>query len=177
MARRLGELAAQQDHPWANATFKRCAGALELATGGDVETGTASLAEASVDLAGLGSRFDSARCLLALGRAQRRLKQWRAARESLERAAVSFSALGADGWAARASSELERVGGRRRAGGDLTPSERQVSELAADGLSNKQIAAALYVTVNTVEVHLARVYAKLGVRSRGQLAKRLTGGS
>ena len=115
----------------------------------------------------LGSRFDSARCLLALGRAQRRLKQWRGARDSLERAAVSFAALGADGWAARARSELERVGGRRRAGGELTPSERQVSELAADGLSNKQIAAALYVTVNTVEVHLARAYAKLGVRSRG----------
>ena len=177
VTRRLGELAAQQDHPWASATFKRCAGILELATGGDVEAGTASLAEASVDLEALGSLFDAARCLLALGRAQRRLKQWRGARESLERAAVSFAALGADGWAARARSELERVGGRRRAESELTPSERQVSELAADGLSNKEIAAALYVTVNTVEVHLARAYAKLGVRSRGQLAKRLAGGS
>jgi DNA-binding CsgD family transcriptional regulator len=177
VTRRLGELAAQQDHPWASATFKRCAGILELATGGDVEAGAASLAEASVDLEALGSLFDAARCLLALGRAQRRLKQWRGARESLERAAVSFAALGADGWAARARSELERVGGRRRAESELTPSERQVSELAADGLSNKEIAAALYVTVNTVEVHLARAYAKLGVRSRGQLAKRLAGGS
>ncbi len=176
VARRLGELAAQQDHPWASATAKRCAGALELATGGDVETGAASLAEASVDLEALGSPFDAARCLLALGRAQRRQKQWRGARDSLERAAVSFAALGADGWAARARSELERVGGRRRAQSELTPSERQVIELAADGLSNKQIAAALYVTVNTVEVHLARAYAKLGVRSRGQLAKRLAGG-
>ncbi|HTT91286.1 MAG TPA: AAA family ATPase [Acidimicrobiales bacterium] len=175
VARRLGELAGQQDHPWATATFKRCTGALELATGGDVETGAAALAEASVDLEALGSRFDAARCLLALGRAQRRLKQWRGAREALERAAVSFTALGADGWAVRARSELERVGGRRPADSELTPSERQVSELAADGLSNKQIAAALYVTVNTVEVHLARAYAKLGVRSRGQLAKRLTG--
>lgn len=53
---------------------------------------------------------------------------------------------------------------------------RQVSELAADGLFNKQIAAALYVTVNTVEVHLSRSYAKLRVRSRGRLAKRLAGG-
>jgi DNA-binding CsgD family transcriptional regulator len=177
VARRLGELAAQQDHPWASATFKRCAGVVELASGGDVDRGATSLAEAAVDLEALGLRFDGARCLLALGRAQRRLKQWRAARESLEGAAVSFAALGAEGWVARARSELERVGGRRSAGGDLTPSERQVSELAADGLSNKQIAAALYVTVNTVEVHLARAYAKLGVRSRGQLAKRLTGGS
>ena len=175
ITRRLGELAAQQDHPWASAAFKRCAGTLELATGGDIETGTAALTEASVDLEALGSHFDGARCLLALGRAQRRLKQWRGARESLERAAVSFAALGADGWAVRARSELERVGGRRRAASELTPSERRVSELAADGLSNKQIAAALYVTVNTVEVHLARAYAKLGVRSRAQLAKRLGG--
>jgi len=68
-------------------------------------------------------------------------------------------------------------GGRRGAGGELTPSERQVSELAVDGMSNKQIAAALHVTVNTVEVHLARAYAKLGVRSRAQLAKRLGRGS
>jgi DNA-binding CsgD family transcriptional regulator len=171
VARRLGELAGQQDHPWARATFKRCTGVLELATGADVETGAASLAEAAVDLDALGSRFDGARCLLALGRAQRRLRQWRGARESLERAAVSFAALGASGWAARVKSELERVGGRRRAESELTPSERQVSELAAEGLS------ALFVTVNTVEVHLARAYAKLGVRSRGQLAKRLAGGS
>jgi DNA-binding CsgD family transcriptional regulator len=175
VARRLGELAVQQDHPWASATVKRCAGVLELATGGDVEAGVASLAEAAADLEALGSLFDAARCLLALGRAQRRLKQWRGARESLERAAVSFAALGADGWAARARSELERVGGRRRAESELTPSERQVSERAADGRSNTAIAAALYVTVNTVEVHLARAYAKLGVRSRGQLAKRLAG--
>ena len=177
VARRLGELAAQQDHPWATASSKRCAGLLELATGGDVEAGAASLAEATVDLEALGARFDAARCLLALGRAQRRLKQWGAARESLERAAVSFAALGADGWDVRARSELERVGGRRRAEGELTPSERQVSEFAADGLSNKEIAAALYVTVNTVEVHLARAYTKLGVRSRAQLAKRLARGS
>ena len=60
-------------------------------------------------------------------------------RESLERAAVSFGALGADGWVARARSELQRVGGRRRTGSVLTPSERQVSELAAEGLSNKEI--------------------------------------
>jgi DNA-binding NarL/FixJ family response regulator len=58
----------------------------------------------------------------------------------------------------------------------MTPSERRVAELAADGLSNKEIAAALYIEVNTVEVHLARAYAKLGVRSRTQLAKRLAAG-
>jgi DNA-binding CsgD family transcriptional regulator len=169
----LRERAEQQDHPWARATAKRCAGLVELASANAVEAGSTMLREASVELEQLGLRFDSARCLLALGRAQRRLKQWRAAREMLQEAALSFDALGAGGWAERARSELERVGGRRRAGGGLTPSERRVVELAAEGRSNKEIAAALYITVNTVEVHLARAYGKLGVSSRRQLAKRL----
>jgi DNA-binding NarL/FixJ family response regulator len=66
------------------------------------------------------------------------------------------------------------VGGRRPSGeGELTPAERRVAELAADGLSNKEIARDLVVTVRTVEEHLKNVYAKLGVRSRTQLARRL----
>ena len=130
-----------------------------------------------MELARLELGFDSARSLLALGRTQRRTKQWRAARETLERASVAFAQLGADGWVRRTRSELDRVGGRRRASeGKLTPSERRVVELAAQGRSNKEIAAALFVTVNTVEVHLARAYPKLGVRSRAQLAKRLAAG-
>jgi DNA-binding CsgD family transcriptional regulator len=174
---RLRELAAQQDHPWARATAGRCAGILELARSGYTEAGEELLAEASDDLERLGLQLDSARCLLALGRAQRRHKQWREARQTLERAATAFAALGAAGWAARAAAELERIGGRRRSDGDLTPAERRASELAADGLSNKEIAASMYVAVNTVEVYLARAYAKLGVRSRAQLAKRLAAGS
>jgi DNA-binding CsgD family transcriptional regulator len=66
------------------------------------------------------------------------------------------------------------VGARRASpAGELTPAERRVAELAADGLANKEIAQALVVTVNTVEFHLRNVYAKLGVRSRAQLAARL----
>lgn len=57
--------------------------------------------------------------------------------------------------------------------GELTPSERKVAELAAEGLSNKDIAAQLFVTVHTVEAHLTRAFAKLGARSRTQLARRL----
>ncbi len=174
---RVRELAAQQDHPWGSATAKRCAALIRLARDGYAEGDAALLGEACVDLERLELRFDSARCLLALGQAQRRSKRWRGARETLERAAAAFGELGAAGWARRARSELERVGGRRRAEGGLTPSERRVIELAAEGRSNKEIAAALYVTVNTVEVHLARAYAKLGVRSRAQLARRLAAGS
>jgi hypothetical protein len=90
-------------------------------------------AEASDDLELLAARLDSARGLFALGHAQRRATQWRAARETLERASAAFRGLGADGWQRRAASELARVGGRRRADGELTPSERRVVELCISG--------------------------------------------
>ena len=80
--------------------------------------------------------------------------------------------MGAKVWAERARDELERVGGRRpAAAGELTAAERRVSELAASGLSNKEIARTLFVSVHTVEVHLSHAYAKLGVHSRAQLAR------
>ncbi len=174
---RLRKRAAKQDHPWGRATAKRCQATLALARDGFDETSAALLGEAAEELDRLESRFDGVRCLLALGRAQRRSKQWRGARETLERAAAAFEEIGAEGWARRARAELGRVGGRRRDDGKLTPSERRVVELAVEGLSNKQIAAKLYVTVNTVEVHLSRAYAKLGVNSRNQLRNRLAADS
>ena len=71
--------------------------------------------------------------------------------------------------------ELSRVGGRRPSTTDeLTPTERRVAELAADGLANKEIASTLFVSVRTVEEHLKQTYAKLGIRSRTQLARRLS---
>ena len=106
-----------------------------------------------------------------LGRAQRRLRKWGAARGSLEQAAAAFDELGSPGWADEARSELARVGARRpQPSGELTPTERRVAELAAEGLANKEIARTLFVTVHTVEVHLSHAYAKLGVRSAPQLA-------
>jgi DNA-binding CsgD family transcriptional regulator len=170
---RLHECADEQDHPWARATARRCS-ALAAFSAGSTDAPAAELQEASAEYELLELHLDSARCLLALGRAKRRSKQWRDARETLEQAASRFDALGASGWAERARAELERVGGRRGSDGELTPSERRVVELAIEGMSNKEIAAALYVTVNTVEVHLGRAYAKLGVRSRAQLAKRMS---
>ncbi|HXF97830.1 MAG TPA: helix-turn-helix transcriptional regulator, partial [Gaiellaceae bacterium] len=73
----------------------------------------------------------------------------------------------------RAREELARVSGRRPSASALTESEERVARLAAQGLSNKEIAAALFVTVHTVEAHLVRVYRKLGIRSRGELGARL----
>ena len=171
---RLQEQAEEQEHPWGLATSKRCRGLIQLTIGADPDEGAAALLDAAAAYETLGLRFDAARTLLALGRAQRRLRKWGAARSALERAAAAFDELGADGWGERSRSELERLGGRRpQADGELTPTERRVAELAAQGLSNKRIAGALFVSVHTVEVHLSRTYAKLGIRSRAQLAQHL----
>ena len=172
---RLRRLAEEQEHPWGLATTKRCDALVRLTAGGyDAQT-EADLAAAADAYGSLGLRFERPRTLLSLGRAQRRLRKWGAARDSLDLAAAEFDALGSPGWAEQARTELARVGGRRpRDEGGLTPTERRVAELAADGLANKEIAHALHVTVRTVEVHLKNAYAKLRIRSRTQLARRLS---
>jgi DNA-binding CsgD family transcriptional regulator len=172
---RLREVSEERDHPWGLATTRRCAALVQLASGSDGEKAETDLADAAAAYGALGLRFDRARSLLSLGRAQRRLRKWGAARGSLQQAAAEFDELGSPGWAEQARSERARVGGRRpQATGELTPAEGRVVELAADGLANKEIARSLVVSVRTVEVHLKHAYAKLGVRSRTQLARRLS---
>ena len=171
---RLELLAEEQEHPWGLANAQRCRAMLALASTYD-EGAAASLRDAAdvYDLRGL--RFDRARSLLFLGRVQRRHRKWAAARRSLEEAAQVFEALGGVGWAEQARAELERTGARRPVpAGDLTPTEERVARLAAHGLSNKEIAGELVVSVYTVEKHLSHVYAKLGVRSRSKLATALS---
>jgi DNA-binding NarL/FixJ family response regulator len=170
---RLAGLAAAQQHPWGLATAARAAAVVTLADGYD-EAAAAQLAGAAAAYRALGLGLDAARALLFLGRVQRRAKKCAAARQSLEQARSGFEALGCLGWAEAAAAELIRLGGRRAApAGGLTPSEQQVADLVAAGLSNKQIADQLYLSINTVEAHLSRVYAKLGIRSRTQLARAL----
>lgn len=171
---RLASLGEAQEHPWALSTAARCEATVRLAGPDPDDQAVDALAGAATQLAGLGLAYDAARTLHALGRAQRRLRRWGAARESLESAAAAYDAIGSTGWAEDARAELARVGARRpSAAGELTPTERQVAELAAAGLANKEIAASLVVTVNTVEFHLRNTYAKLGIRSRSQLGGRL----
>jgi DNA-binding CsgD family transcriptional regulator len=170
---RLRRLAEAQQHPWGLATVKRCDALVALAASRD-EGALRQLAESADAYRELGLRFDHARTLLVAGRAARRLKKWGVARGLLEQAAAAFDGSGSPGWADDARAELARVGARRPAPeGELTPSERRVTELAAEGLSNKDIAHALAVSVHTVEIHLAHAFAKLGVQSRSQLAGRL----
>jgi DNA-binding NarL/FixJ family response regulator len=171
---RLGELAERHAHPWGLASAKRCVGIVRLCSGQRDDQAAAQMAEAAADFGRLGLPFDQARTLLALGRALRRARRWGAARTALQEAETVFDRVGSPGWAAEARSELARVGARRPSpSGELTPTERHVAELAAGGRSNKEIARVLHITVSTVEAHLSRAYAKLGVRSRAQLASRL----
>jgi DNA-binding CsgD family transcriptional regulator len=113
------------------------------------------------------------RTLLVLGAVQRRLKQRRSARETLAAAIAAFEGAQAALWAGRAREELARVSGRAARTGELTATELRVAELIAQGMSNRAAAAELFVTVRTIESTLTKIYAKLGVRSRTQLASLL----
>jgi DNA-binding CsgD family transcriptional regulator len=172
IARSLIRFGALCDHPWAAATGARALALVDLVSG-DPTAGAGSWAAATA-LGQLGLRFDEARALLALGRVQRRSRQWGDARRALEAARAAFEAIESNGWAEIATGELERIGGRRPpSAGSLTNAEGRVARLAADGLSNKEIAQALSISVDTVERHLSNAYAKLGVQSRSQLARRI----
>ena len=83
-----------------------------------------------------------------------------------------FERLGATRWAERAAAERARVGGRTTIEG-LSQTELRVAQLVAAGKSNKEVAAELYVGVRAVESNLSKVYAKLGIRSRTELARRI----
>jgi DNA-binding NarL/FixJ family response regulator len=172
---RLATFADSNPHPWASVTADRCSSMVMLATpDGDHGDAARRLADAAMTYESLGLRFDAARCLLSLGRAQRRLRQWGSTRSALEQAIELFERIGSTGWAEHARSELRRTGARgAHTSGQLTPSEQRTAAHAAAGLSNKEISRELGVTVHTVEVHLSRVYTKLGVSSRGQLAAQL----
>jgi DNA-binding NarL/FixJ family response regulator len=117
--------------------------------------------------------FERARALLALGRLQRRARHRRAARETLGEALRLFAELGAEAFAARTRDELARIGGRAPSAGTLTPSERRIAELVAQGRTNREVAAELVLSVHTVEGALTSLYRKLGVRSRTEMARRL----
>jgi DNA-binding CsgD family transcriptional regulator/tetratricopeptide (TPR) repeat protein len=166
---RLQEQARASRSGWALAVAARCRGLLTAAEG-DLDGALSELEEALSQQELTGSPFDKGRALLALGSVQRRARRRGPARLSLEGAQKTFEQLGARLWAAKARAELTRIGGRLPASGELTPSEHQVAGLAAEGRSNKEIAAALSITPRTVEGHLTHVYAKLGLRSRAQLA-------
>jgi DNA-binding CsgD family transcriptional regulator len=171
-ARRLGS-------PYAVAGATRCRGLLAAAEG-DLEAAVDAYESSLAELEPLTCPLERGRTLLCLGSAHRQAKQKRLARDALEQALAIFDELGGPLWAEKARAELRRISGRRRASEEeLTEMEERVARLAAEGRSNKEIAAELFVSVHTVGAHLSHAYRKLGIKSRGELAGRLatpTGG-
>ena len=126
-------------------------------------------------------RYAEARARLFYGERLRRAGRRVMAREELRRAHALFTDLRCDVWAARASRELRASGERLRSaaasGDDLTPQEREIALQVAGGKANKEVAVALFLSPKTVEFHLSRVYRKLGVSSRTELASLFAGGA
>ncbi len=177
MARRLAEeelsLALRWGTPGQLGISLRALGIVE---GGDA--GIERLEEAVASLARSEMRLEHARALTDLGAALRRSNHRSAARVALRHAIELSDDCGGLSVASRARVELEATGARARRMvrtglDDLTASERRVASLAADGLSNPEIARALFVTTKTVETHLSHVYRKLDIASRSQLANAL----
>jgi DNA-binding NarL/FixJ family response regulator len=113
-----------------------------------------------------------ARALLALGVTHRRAHRKALARSTLHRAVAAFDAAGARIWSDRAQRELARIGGRSTPAGDqLSATESAIARLVAAGSSNKEVANTLHLSLKTVEWNLSKIYRKLGVRSRTELAR------
>jgi DNA-binding CsgD family transcriptional regulator len=154
--------------PWSLATSARCRGLL-LAAQGELDAAERSLEDALHEHERLQMPFERARTLLVLGLLQRRRNERRRAHELLTEALAIFDELGAPLWSARTRRELRPLGGRPTSRVELTPAEQRVADLAGSGLTNLQVAAALFISPKTVESSLARVYRKLEIRSRAEL--------
>jgi DNA-binding CsgD family transcriptional regulator len=165
------EDARRVDRPWVLGHATRCRGLLAAARG-EIEDALEVLARAVKEHDAVDDPFGRARALLALGLARRRLRQKAPAGEAIGAAIEGFEEVGASFWAVKARRELGRLGGRKRAEG-LTPAEHRVAALVAEGQTNREVAAALFLGERTVASHLTHIYAKLGVRSRTELARHL----
>ncbi len=153
----------------AEAAYRRAAGLL-AAERGELERAEAELTASVARWRELGLPLELGRSLLALGSVRRRARKKRDAREVLDEATELFERIGASIWASRARAEAARIGGRAAPRTGLTGTEDAIAALVATGKSNREVAEALHLSTHTVEWNLARIYRKLGIRSRTQLA-------
>ncbi|MDT5234766.1 MAG: hypothetical protein QOF47_753 [Mycobacterium sp.] len=158
------------DRTWMLAIGARCRGML-MAAQGDVDGAEQMVRKALAEHDRLQMPFERARTLLLLGQLQRRQRQKHDAAATLGEALQVFQELGTPLWAERVSAELERTNVSPIRTLELTPSQRRVAELAASGLTNRDVAAKLFVSTKTVETNLSQVYRKLGIHSRAELGR------
>ena len=157
---------------WIDVTLPRTR-AIVLAAEGDLRGALEALEPLDLDT-GARLPLELGWTWLTKGRLHRRAKQRRAAADAFAQAAAIFERLGAVAWAERARKELDLVG-PRRAPGELTATELRVAELAAAGITNREIARAVFMSEKTVEAHMSRIYRKLGIHSRAELGARMAG--
>jgi DNA-binding CsgD family transcriptional regulator len=158
------------DRPWMLAIGARCR-SIWLAARGDVEAAARKAQDAMAEHDRLPMPFERARTQLLLGQLQRRQRQKESARATLREALQAFDAVGTPLWADRARAELARAEAAPTRDLALTPSERRVAELAASGMTNRDVASALFISPKTVEANLARIYRKLGIKTRAELGR------
>jgi DNA-binding CsgD family transcriptional regulator len=170
----LSDWGRRFDRPWASALSGRGRAMVEAAQG-HLPLAQAAAEQAVVDHERLPMPFELGRTLLVLGQIQRRRGERLAARATLRQSRAIFESLPAPLWAARTRAEERRIG-IRRTPMELTENERLVAQLAAGGLTNRDIAARLFLSRRTVEANLARAYRKLGIHSRAELGATMTTG-
>jgi DNA-binding CsgD family transcriptional regulator len=162
---------AELDRPWLLAVGARCRSMLQAASGELVEA-EATLQRAMMQHDRLAMPFERARTQLFLGQVLRRQRRKNLATATLREAFGTFEELAMPLWANRVGAELKRMDAPRSNDSDLTPSELRVARLAGCGMTNKDIASALFISPKTVEHNLSSVYRKLAVRTRAELASR-----
>ena len=172
----FAQQAARTQRPWVCAAVARCRGLLE-----SDEAIDGAFGEAMAWHARGADPFERARTQLSWGERLRRARRPGEAREPLRDALETFERLGARPWARRARGELRASGGalpptQRSASQDLTAQELEVALLVSRGATNREAAAALFLSPKTIEAHLSRMYRKLDVRSRTELASAMASG-
>ena len=160
------------DRAWTLAVGLRSRAMLQAGRG-DVASAVTTAELALTQHQRLSMPFEQARTQLLLARLQRRHRHRDAAAASLQEALLTFERLGATVWVQQAKAEHARGVSGRQGGQGLTATEERVAELAASGITNRDIAGALFVSSKTVEVNLSRIYRKLGIRSRAELYQAL----
>jgi DNA-binding CsgD family transcriptional regulator len=165
----LFERARRAENPNAIAIAYRCEGLL-LAARSNLTDAINAMHHAIIQHTQRPLPFELGRTLLEKGTLERRSKRKSAAKQSLTDAVSILQPLSARLWIARAHDELSRVGLRRAAvAAGLTPAQQRVAELVTSGMTNREIAGTLYMSVRTVETHLTKIYRELGVKTRAQL--------
>jgi ATP/maltotriose-dependent transcriptional regulator MalT len=169
---RLESNGRRLDRAWMLGVGARCR-AMLLAARGDLDAASLAAQQAMCEHERLPMPFERARTQLLLGQIQRRQRRKDAAATTLRDALATLEEVGIPLWADRVRAELARCTTVPRRPTELTPAERRVAELAGSGMTNRDVAATLFISPKTVEVNLSRVYRKLGIHSRAELGRHM----